>query len=593
MITGPQGSCSRQRGLRLILASSCFLITSIVAMTTWYATIDSNSYLDIARFVSERNWAAAINPFWGLSYAWILGLFFSLLGRVPLRELLAIRLANVLMLLFTVMAFDYLLGGLLLFMRQRGDRRKPLLDERSICFAGYALLLWSCFCLNFPSRISPDMLVTAIFFVASSLLLRIAQHLQVFRNSVLFALTLVAGYYTKAVYVPLGLVFLCCWTLLLLRARRLWPALPASLLVLAAGCAPYYRAVARQTKGVPNAATLNYAWHVNDLWYFEHWHGEGENVGRPIHPTKQITHGLRAYSFAEPIHATYAPWYDPSYFYAGFRTSFIPANEARTLKETVPGTLRELGGKPVLWIEIVCLVVFVSGRKASSRRSSQALMELWPMVVPSLAGCAIYLAVHMELRYIQPMVCCLMLALLSSPRKGDETADDRFPGLPTLTASQAMAALMLTVAVLSVAARVRHVVDYVSVTNPLKRNPQWILAERLHTMDLPNGSRVAVIGSGVDCLWAFLDDMRVVAEVPRDYGTPVRPGDADAFWTAPAAMQREVLAAFENVGADFVIADPKTTVLPASDWFPIKDTGYYYHALGPHPQSEVMRAAGR
>lgn len=579
MTNQPQDSCSAQRNLRLSLSAGCCVFLAAVAGTTWYSTLDSNSYLDIARFVSRGNWSAAINPFWGLSYAWILGSFFRLIGLEPLQEIAAIRLVNILMLLLTVAAFDFLLGSLLSHMRERNANTSSLLNERAVCVAGYSVLLWSCFCLNWPSRISPDVLVTAVFFMASGLLLRIQLKQKVLRNSALFGLTLVAGYYTKAVYVPLGLVFLGCLVLVLFRAKRLWPSLPLALLLLVVGGTPYYRAVARQTMGVPNAASLNYAWHVNDLWYLAHWQGEGQNVGKPIHPTRQITQGLRAYSFAEPIHATYAPWYDPSYWYAGFRTSFIPANQIRTLRETVPATLREVGGKPLIWMEGACLFVLLVGNNASLRRSSNALVALWPMVIPSFAGCAIYLAVHMEVRYIQAMVCCLMLAALASLCVPDTHSYRRSPKFTSAMISRAVAALLLTTALLSIAIRARHVVNYVSLANPLQRNREWMLAQRLKALNVPHGSRAAVIGDGIDCLWAFLGDMRIVAELPQDYGDVRHPGDADAFWLATPGKQREVLSAFRSAGADFAIADPKMSVKPPSDWIPIEGTGYYYHPL--------------
>ncbi len=584
--------CKAQPRLRLALASGCFLVTAVVAGTTWYSTIDSISYLDIARFVSERNWSVAVNPFWGLFYAWTLGLFFTLTGTQPIQEVLAIRLVNILMLLLTVAAFDFLLGGLLAGMRYWTRQGRPLLQERAICVSGYGLLLWSCFCLNWPARISPDMLVSAIFFVAAGLLLRIGQQRHLLLNSVLFGLTLVAGYYTKAVYVPLGLVLLGCFGVLLFRVRRLWPALPLALLVLVVGCAPYYRAVSRHTRGVPNAASLNYAWHVNNLWYFAHWHGEGENVGAPLHPTQQITQGLRAYSFVEPIHATYAPWYDPSYWYAGFRTGFIPANQVRTLRETVPATIRELGSKPVVWAAALCLLVLLLGNQASFRKSSCAFLDSWPVVLPALAGCAIYLAVHMEIRYIQPMVCCLMLVFLAALRVEERPGAHRFPALTPAFASQVTAGILLAASISSVTARVRHVVDYVSVVNPLQHNREWILAEYLNARHAGAGHKAAVIGDGIDCMWAFLDNVRVVAELPRAYDLAIHKGDADAFWSASPVKQQELLAAFKHAGADFVIADPKVKTSPGPEWLPVEDTGYYYHALASASQGIVNGAAG-
>jgi hypothetical protein len=572
-----------QQKLRLVLASACFFITAVVAATTWYSTGDANSYLDMARFVSERNWAAAVNPFWGLSYAWVLGFFFTIFGPDPKQEVVAVRVTNIVMLLLTIGTFDFLLGGLLNFLRSRTETRgRSMLSEPVLCIVAYALLLWSCFCLNWPSRISPDMLVSAIFFAAVGLLLRISIVDRPIRNSVLFALTMIIAYYTKAVFVPLGMVMLGCFALVLWQARKLWPALPLALLILAIGCAPYYRAVARQTKGVPNAASLNYAWHVNGLWYFIHWHGEGTDVGTPIHPTQQITQGLRAYAFAEPIHATYPPWYDPSYWYAGFRANFHPGQQITVAKDNLISTLRELLAKPVVGAVALCMVLLLVWN-GSVRKSFWVMLALWPMLIPSLAACAIYIAVHLELRYVQPMVLCLLLALLSPLRAREEISSPLLGKFSGPMVGSAVAGFIVLATLLSIIGRARHVIDYVSLSNPLAHNVHWVASQQIIAMGVQPGSKVAVIGNGGDCLWAFLAKLRIIAELPHDYDGMVHMADADSFWTAPAAQQQEVMTAFRNTGAAFVIAEPRVPVKPPADWVPLKNTGYYYHSLGDAP----------
>jgi hypothetical protein len=68
--------------------------------------------------------------------------------------------------------------------------------------------------------------------------------------------------------------------------------------------------------------------------------------------------------------------------------------------------------------------------------------------------------------------------------------------------------------------------------------------------------------------------------VPHDYDNAAHLGDGDRYWTASTAEQQEVLSAFRNAGAQFVIAVPAVDAHPGEGWVPIENTGYYFHALG-------------
>ena len=91
-------------------------------------------------------------------------------------------------------------------------------------------------------------------------------------------------------------------------------------------------------------------------------------------------------------------------------------------------------------------------------------------------------------------------------------------------------------------------------------------------MGVPPQAKVAIIGEGIDCLWAFLADVRIVAEVPHDYDNNAHLGDANVFWSAPPEQQQEVLTAFRRR-------------------VPIDGTGYYYHSLQEAPNSSVASAS--
>jgi hypothetical protein len=103
------------------------------------------------------------------------------------------------------------------------------------------------------------------------------------------------------------------------------------------------------------------------------------------------------------------------------------------------------------------------------------------------------------------------------------------------------------------------------------------VAEQLRAMGFEPGNRVAVIGDGsVEGIWARLDRVKIVAEVPHALET----GDsATAFWRSGTEGQQAVLNALESTGAKAAVAEMPPKVLPPG-WVPVGSTGravYFFH----------------
>ena len=149
------------------------------------------------------------------------------------------------------------------------------------------------------------------------------------------------GFLIKAIFLPLGCAALVVAAAGLLRERRTMRLMaPAGALfgviVLGYG-AGLSRAVGAPTLG--EAGSLNYAWHVNRLAKWVHWEGGADpadkawpkpwvarfvrwerdppDFGRPIHVDELAGSAPTIYVFRGPVEATYAPYFDPPYWYAG------------------------------------------------------------------------------------------------------------------------------------------------------------------------------------------------------------------------------------------------------------------------------------
>ena len=77
---------------------------------------------------------------------------------------------------------------------------------------------------------------------------------------------------------------------------------------------------------------------------------------------------------------------------------------------------------------------------------------------------------------------------------------------------------------------------------------QVAVAERLHSMGMKPGDRVALIGNGFHELsWARLERVKIVAEVPEETATD---DSAAAFWSSGPQGEQTVLGHAEDYGCD-------------------------------------------
>ncbi len=96
--------------LRLIALVLVFLYSLV---NRFAMNVDGISYLDMAYAYMKGDWKIAINSYWGAGYSWLLGGFLVPFGVPFYWESTVVHLVNSLVFIVALVAFEYLLKGVI------------------------------------------------------------------------------------------------------------------------------------------------------------------------------------------------------------------------------------------------------------------------------------------------------------------------------------------------------------------------------------------------------------------------------------------------------------------------------------------------
>ncbi|HEY0079950.1 MAG TPA: hypothetical protein VGB73_15165 [Pyrinomonadaceae bacterium] len=541
---------------------------------------DATSYLDIADAYGRGDFSAAVNAFWSPLYSWLLELFLLVFEPSPRSELTIVGLANLFIYLSALAAFDFFLREWIRFQNERaeatgeptpeGDSTRATLPAWTWYVFGYSLFIWSSLELNFVARITPDMLVSALVYAASALLVRMRRRQTNWSLYLLFGLLLGLGYLAKTAMFPLGFVFLTS-ALVAGRGgfRRAAPRVAVAIVAFLCVAAPFIYALS-ESKGrftFGESGRLNYCWHVNRVGQFINWQGDSDV--RLAHPTRKIFDEPAVYEFGAPVEASYPPWYDPSYWNEGLAPRFDLRRQTDAIIENVGYFLKQYSYKSFPnGIAVVMLFLLYLSR--SRLAVLKGLVAHLFVLLPALAAFVMYLLIHVEGRYVAAFAVLLCVSLLASVPL--EASARRGASLPLA------AFFMLTALVLSIGASFFH-----SLSNTLRRTPneQVQVAEGLRALGLLEGERVGSIGDAIYSSWPRLARLRVVAEIPYVVkGVQDEPtGEVEKFWSADDATKARVVEAFKETGARAIVARRIPLGASTTGWHRIGETKHYVYFI--------------
>jgi MFS family permease len=561
-------------------------VVALGAAHTWVAIAsqsmnpDGVDYLDIAESYLRGDWANAINAYWGPLYSWILGLALYVFEPSLRWEFTLVHIVNFLIYLFA-------LGCFLFFWRELSSARDELHDVRGhkegIRFSspvwivlGYLVFIWTSLYLIEIWAVTPDMLVSALVFLAAGLILRLATSTRErsWAHAIAFGLILGFGYLAKSAMFPMAFVFIA-GAFLAAGSRRRRAGVLISLAVFLVIVSPFLTAISvskgRFTFG--EAGRISYMKHVQKV-PFPHWRTEfTEATAQPVHPTRRIVDRPAVFEFATPIAGTYPPSYDPSYWYDGVSLEVSVQRQLEIVVASVRYYLDLFLRKQGPVFGIVLLLLLLTPGSVFRARSALAL---WTLVGISLAGLGMYGLVLVEGRYIGPFVAILWGVALAFVRVDSAPFSARILTL----AAKAIVILALVGIVAFNFEGFRPVLGWDD--NPWRIVPAPVeerapplrpvqFAEALQKLGLRAGDRIAYIGAGHDAFFARLARLKIIAEVPAD--------QSDEFWNAAPAQREMILRALASTGATAIVAEEGPADAVPDGWQRIADSRHLLFPL--------------
>ena len=516
---------------------------------------DAISYLDLgsAFWRGDPVW---INGLWSPLYGIVCVGISKLLHLPPAWEYAVCHLVNFLMYALALLAFDFFLSWLLASVDSASALPPPVVS--CLFVLSYAVFLeWNHSLLVW---LSPDLAISACFLCAVALLLRIRFQGSDSSGCYLLGAVLGTGYLAKTPVLPLGVCLLLALTVYLPSAkRRLVGLLQASFVfMLLAGLyiVPLSLRSGKLTSG--ESAKLNYAWHVQGVQYI-HWQGDPVH-GHPVHPTRQLMDSPQVFGFGEPLDATYAAYYDPSFWFVGLQTPFSLRDQAAA----VLASLKDYGKLIFTWQNAALLLVIVGlltlDASPGFRGYGRALRSWLPLLLWAVFGMALFGLVHVEERYVTafpavawPLLLAVALAIQPKP-----AAFVRFLWW-------ASAVVLSATLIGMVPEMARGVAAIRSFRNP-DSNPAWVVARQSRAFGLKPGDRIAALGvSFHHAYWARPAGYRIVAEMPK----PLE------YWTSSEETQQAAREKLRSTGALFLIAIEVPPSALSQGWRQIGSTSYF------------------
>ena len=541
--------------LRLAFWGMGILLATTQAWIRRYeVSADSISYLDMGDAVMPGgNWHRLINGVWSPLYPFLLGLFRRLLHISPKEEIAAGHLLNIVFFVFAFVCFEQLVNAVarIVDVASPEEQARPLPAWMYVSIA-YALFLWGAISQVTVGRLRPDMLMSGFLYLAVAMLCRIGRAPARWGRYLALGAILGVGYLAKAPMLPIGILILMA-SLLTVENWR-----PALKMVLASGAlmlligSLYFVPLSLEFGhlSLGESSTFNYAVHVNQVspsWYLQNL---GSARGAFLRSPEKILFNPPAYWFAIPLSITHPLRFDPSYWIVGVRPHFGFTSQWRAVMRSSRILRRPLRELSVAGIATLVLAFLAGGIK----RIAISVTKLWPVSLIGLAGCAMYVLISVEPRYVGAFIVLLWFGLVA--------------GLPLPRWHGRKIALLITVAIVLTSLRVTWRQAFTGTVGS-RYNEDFEAAQQLERLGLRPGDRVARISSTVN-------DMGVERILRVQIAGEVDNSSSNAFWALPLASQQELLRIFRRRGAEAVIAtDPHLRADRGMEWQRLGTTRYW------------------
>ena len=541
--------------LRLIALVLVFLYSLV---NRFAMNVDGISYLDMAYAYMKGDWKIAINSYWGAGYSWLLGGFLVPFGVPFYWESTVVHLVNSLVFIVALVAFEYLLKGVIQLRAQShfGEIDTTPFDEWTWWVAGYVLFLLVNTLILPVTIVTPDMCVEAVVLLASGIVVRMAMGRDSTLVHVLLGVVLGIGYLIKSPMFPMGLLYVVMTWLIVSPARRRLYRPMVTLLIFLLISTPYIvlisRAAGRPTIG--ENARLTYADHAYGI-YFLYWQGLESGSGTPRHKdaTRKLMNAPDVYEFATATGGTLPPYYTPPYWADGLRLHLDWRGQLGILRDSA---------KEVVDLVYALREYFLIGLtfiflQESAARFFRRMWEGWTIWLPAFVAFAMYTPIHIEPRFLGGYILLFWAGVCFALQ---------FP--QGQFAHRLFRAATLALALLVGYRILRPLREYVPPV-------QETVAQALAKHGLRSGDRVAqMLFENRDVhYWAHLGQFVIVAGIPFQ--------QERVFWNSPPEIQCRVEQVLRQTGAKVLVTQNPPPLLVGARWERIAGTDYAVLFLNP------------
>jgi hypothetical protein len=525
---------------------------------------DGVSYLDVGDAFWRGDWHNAINAYWSPLYPLILGLFMKLFRPSIRWEYPLVHAVNFLLYVVALICFDFFLG---VFLDEQSCGNQDLAIHSEIglpkwawLLIGYSAFLVSSLLLITISFVSGDMIVAAMVYLASALIVKIKRGEATRGTFALLGFVLGLGYLAKAVMFVMSLPFFAVASAVQKgragRVRRI--SIFLAFFLLTVGPFVILLSITKERPTFGDSGKINYLMNVGTTQFFTPHEPDAK------HPVRKLAGLPNAYEYATPIAGTYPLWYDPSYWHEGIRTHVGLQRQICTLLLAAA----ECGFilfSPSMGLCITIPLMFLYLVSPTIRRCLARGSQKWVLWIPALAGIGLYSLVVVIPRYVAALFCLLWIVGFSGVGLPESKASRR------LIAGAAVAVAVLTCVISGW--QISRALDSSVFAQSDVATPECAdVAKSLVESGMKPGTKIAVISpwlfpSRQGAYIARLARVRIIAEA--------RP---DEYWVADDGVRSATDSEFEAAGAKAILTQTPPPRLD-SGWIKLGNTRYYLREL--------------
>jgi hypothetical protein len=562
------------------LQIGCWIALIVIAIVrAWFTRYefdgDAVSYLDIGRAIAEGHAGAAVHSYWSPGYPVLLAAFLLLFRPNAYWECPIAHLANVLIFVGALASFQFFWSEVRLWHKNYAEDYCAAIPEHTFWALGYSIFAIATLNLITVGLVHPDLLMATFCCLAGWAVLRF-RRMPSLGRALLLGPLLALGYYAKAPFFPIGIVFILCACLGWPVSRRTILFGAAALISFLLVSAPFIAALslAKDRLTFGDAARLAYAFYIDGVQHYQHWQGGPLGSGMPIHPTRKLNDFPEIYEFAAKDMGTYPPWFDPVYWNEGITPHL---SWKRQSKIFVSNLFLEFQIIVDSGAGLLCAAMILALLASYRRRWIKGFRQFWFIWIPGGIALLMFAFIHVESRFLGGWLILLFAGTIcacSLPQDGATRRAAECIGLAALIIGGA--------ALVSQASQEALGNDHSAGRSPRDA----FIAAFLLNNGLHPGDEVALIGHGTEAYWAHLARLRVVAEIPAHITThQTRP--ALDFWESGTEQQQKALSILERTGARAVVAGSQLSLegsvpsVVTAPWKKIDGTDayvYFFHA---------------